>query len=198
MCEEGSCALSLFPYITDCMNQKSLFGWGWITKNNASNSSPDCVGEIPDLSLSALAQSYSTFLVGDILNHDIPLWAKHPCISWVYTQSLSLEALPPPVKSLIARFWGTRIIDFGFAVVGKKNSDNSGIPHHQHTKDGEVYFGGHGNGTMKILNSEHVITEKPLWGHNFSVVLPWQSHLIEANPAWGELSFFYVKFMIGN
>jgi len=112
---------------------------------------------------------------------------NHPVLKGVFVRSLEAEMAPSEIKMLIKKL-GAEISSFSAVRIENE------VPVHQHTSDGEIYFGGI-NGVVSLFDaSKNEIGKFNLSDGSYTVTRPDEYHGVSSNNPSGS-TFFGVKFI---
>lgn len=113
----------------------------------------------------------------------------HPSLEGVKIQKLELKKVPGAIQEKIRSLEG-KITAFLSVRIQKE------VPLHQHTTDGEIYFGGH-DGLVTLLDeSKQEIGQFELGDEQFAVANIGEWHSVKTESKTGT-TFFGVKFTTG-
>lgn len=129
-----------------------------------------------------LSGEEQAYLKQVILEH----FESHPSLKGVEIQKLEIDNVPSAIQEKIHQIGG-RITVFLAVKIQKE------VPLHQHTTDGEIYFGGQG-GIVTLLNeSKQEIGKFNLGDENFTLATIGEWHSVTSQNEKGTM-FFGVKF----
>lgn len=112
----------------------------------------------------------------------------HPSLEGVKIQKLELEKVPRAIQEIIQSLDG-KITVFLSVRIQKE------VPLHQHTTDGEIYFGGH-DGIVTLLDeSKNEIGQFELGDEQFAIANIGEWHSVKTESETGT-TFFGVKFTV--
>ena len=110
---------------------------------------------------------------------------SHPLFSGVKICNLRVEQVPPQIAYVVRAVRG-RILSFCIIRIDEE------VPRHQHTNDGEIYFGGEPSATVILENPGQKI-QNFIMGNKTrcALLLPGGSHSVSSTRP---TTFFGVKF----